>query len=88
MEIKNYVENAVITTAREQTANDKHISHCKRCFMDVVVYALNKLKPMYAVSDEGYIFTEVKLDSTQMKAEITVAVLEGIKKVKEHPHHT
>jgi len=56
--------------------------------MDVVVYALNKLKPMYAVSDEGYIFTEVKLDSTQMKAEITVAVLEGIKKVKEHPHHT
>jgi len=88
MEIKNYVEDAVIAVAREQTAKDEHISHCERCFMDVVVYALNKLKPMYAVSDEGYIFTEVKLDSTQMKAEITVAVLEGIKKVKEHPHHS
>jgi len=88
MEIKNYVEDAVIEIAREQTAKDRHISHCERCFMDVVVYALNKLKPMYSVSDAGYIFTEVKLGTQQMRAEITVAVLEGIKQVKEHPHHS
>lgn len=52
---------------------------------DVVVYALNRLPPMYVVTDEGMAVTEATLDLPQQRTAIDVKVLEGIRQVVRMP---
>ncbi len=54
---------------------------CDACRGDVLVFALNRLAPHYVATPQGEVFTEVRLDSDQEKANLDVALLEAFRKV-------
>jgi competence protein ComFB len=58
---------------------------CPVCREDVLVYALNRLPPHYVAGVEGRVLTEVTLEKDQSRAEIEVALMEGIRKVSLSP---
>ena len=74
--------------AEKEVAKEPHLSQCSECLEDVIAYSLNRLKPMYAISDTGHIITEVNLTMPGLRAQVLAIVHEAIKKVKEHPRHS
>ena len=60
---------------------------CAVCRSDVIAYALNRLPPKYVVSDTGRMM--VKLDSyaSQFRADVTAALSDAIRQVRNNPRH-
>lgn len=58
---------------------------CNGCRDDVIVYALNKLPPRYVTARRGAVLTHVRLQGEQEQADISVALIEGFKRVMHHP---
>lgn len=83
MKIKNYLEDYVEEIAREQLNKIPELANNEKTLMDVMALVLNKLSPMYVVTDMGRIITEVKLSSDQIRAKVLAAVLNAIKKIKK-----
>ncbi|MCD6399971.1 late competence development ComFB family protein [candidate division WOR-3 bacterium] len=83
MKIKNYLEEYVEEIAREQLNKIPELANNEKTLMDVMALVLNKLSPMYVVTDMGRIITEVKLSSDQIRAKVLAAVLNAIKKIKK-----
>jgi len=84
MKIKNYLEDYVEEIAREQLNKIPELAYNERALMDVMALVLNKLSPMYVVTDMGRIITEVKLSSEQIRAKVLAAVLNAIKKIRKN----
>jgi len=84
MKIKNYLEDYVEEIAREQLNKIPELAYNDRVLMDVMALVLNKLSPMYVVTDMGRIITEVKLSSEQIRAKVLAAVLNAIKKIRKN----
>jgi hypothetical protein len=65
---------------------------CPVCRDDVLVYALNRLRPHYVAQRPGQIITSVSMDSDQERADAAVVLMDGFRKVKAgprpefHPH--
>jgi competence protein ComFB len=87
MEIRNYLEDIVKRIADELMNKDRDFCNCSQCRSDVFTFSLNHLKPKYADTVKGHALTAVDIESEQVQAEVTVQVLEAIKKVKEQPNH-
>jgi len=83
MKIKNYLEEYVEEIAREQLNKIPELANNEKTLMDVMALVLNKLSPMYVVTDMGRVITEVKLSSDQIRAKVLAAVLNAIKKIKK-----
>ncbi|MGN1415884.1 MAG: late competence development ComFB family protein [Oscillospiraceae bacterium] len=60
---------------------------CEKCYLDMLAYALNNLKPMYVNSKEGELFSKVKSMSYQSCVDIDVAVATAINIVASSPRH-
>ena len=60
---------------------------CDMCRADVLAFALNKLPPKYVVSTSGDVFGRMQTTTTQMLAEITVALTSAVEMVKKRPRH-
>ena len=58
---------------------------CDVCRDDVLVYALNRVKPRYVSQLMGEVVTNVSLSQDQAVADITVALVEGFRKVSASP---
>lgn len=58
---------------------------CHICREDVYVYALNRLPPRYVTTAQGKAVTDVNLDRDQERAQIDVAVIDGVRKVSQAP---
>jgi competence protein ComFB len=58
---------------------------CEVCRDDVIVYALNRLPPRYSTQRRGAVLQHVRLQKEQEQADISVAVIEGIKRVMKSP---
>lgn len=54
---------------------------CDACRGDVLVFALNRLAPHYVSTRAGEILTELSLHSDQERAKLSVALLDGLRKV-------
>jgi competence protein ComFB len=87
MEIKNYLEEIVVRIADSLIKKDKDFCKCERCRTDVITYTLNNLRPKYASNVTGQALTAVDIESEQIQAEVTVKVLDAMKKVKKNPRH-
>ena len=55
------------------------------CRDDVLVFALNRLPPRYVTQPTGEVLTSVTMGSDQPKADISVVLLEGFKRVHADP---
>ena len=60
---------------------------CEKCYLDMLAYALNNLKPMYVNSKEGELFSKVRSMSYQSSVDIDVAVASAINIVSSSPRH-
>ena len=89
--LKNYTEVAVAEmlprVLEEYRKQNPGVCDCERCREDIMAIALNRLPPRYVVTDEGTIYTKVIFDQIGGRAEVTAAILQGIKVVSAHPRH-
>jgi competence protein ComFB len=83
--VKNLQEIAV----RREYEVLKHTMHefcgCDLCRDDVLVYALNRLPPRYVAQQAGEVITQVSLETDQPKADVSVVILEGMRRVHSGP---
>lgn len=87
MQLKNYMEEATDSTIDEILARRDDVCKCDRCKMDIKALALNHLPPKYVVTDRGYVYTKVNELENQFKADITVAVTNALKIIRDNPRH-
>ena len=87
MDIKNFVEDGVASYTDEAIAGDVDFCRCRRCRLDVMALALNKLKPKYVVSPKGYAFARMEELEAQFLADTIIAVRKAMVIVRENPHH-
>ena len=87
MQLKNYMEEAVDGTIEEILAHRDDVCTCDRCKLDIKALALNHLPPKYVVTDMGYVYTKVNELENQFKADITVAVTNALKIIRDNPRH-
>ena len=84
-QIRNAVEDHAVEAYGRLVGHYPDFCGCETCRLDVLVFALNRLPPRYAVGREGAVLTDVALDKDQSRAAIDVAVMEGIRKVHLAP---
>jgi competence protein ComFB len=87
LQLKNYMEEATDSTIEEILARRDDVCKCDRCKMDIKALALNHLPPKYVVTDRGYVYTKVNELENQFTADITVAVTNALKIIRDNPRH-
>ncbi len=85
--MKNVLEPMVAREYAELLLAMPGVCRCALCREDVLVYALNRLPPRYVSTLAGEVLSEVHMDADQGRADITVALLEGIRVVAASPRH-
>jgi competence protein ComFB len=58
---------------------------CDMCRDDVLVYALNRLSPRYVAQPTGEVLAHISLASDQPKADMSVVILDGMRRVHSDP---
>ncbi len=53
---------------------------------DVLVYALNRVPPHYVATTRGEVMTRMEMLRDQLRADATVALMEGFRFVAARPH--
>ena len=81
------MEDVVLEVYRDFTSKNPQICSCERCSVDTMVIALKKLRGMYAVSQEGEIFTKVSREDRQIRADALVVIIEAAQIVAKQPNH-
>ena len=84
----NEAENVAIEELERQLSLDTEnaICKCQECILDIVAFALNKLKPGYRSSFKGVIYAQSLYDG-EYKSEVEKAIQEAIDVVKKYPSH-
>ncbi|MFC1639971.1 late competence development ComFB family protein [Gemmatimonadota bacterium] len=83
--VKNLQEEAVKQRYEELKLTMPEFCGCEMCSDDVLVYALNRLQPRYVAQPTGEVITHVSLGSDQPKADISVVILDGMRRVSSEP---
>lgn len=83
--MKNLQEEAVRREYEELRGTIPDFCGCDMCRDDVLVYALNRLSPRYVAQRTGEVLTQVSLESDQPKADISVVILDGMRRVHSDP---
>jgi len=83
--VKNLQEDAVRRKFEELKPTMPEFCGCEMCCDDVLVYALNRLSPRYVAQPTGEVITNVSLESDQPKADMSVVILEGMRRVSAEP---
>lgn len=67
----------------------KDFCGCNVCQDDVVVYALNRLKPHYVTQRRGAVLQHLEMQKDQETADVSVALLAGFRlvSVRPRPNH-
>jgi competence protein ComFB len=58
---------------------------CDTCRDDVMVFALNRIPPHYVTQRRGAVLQHLKMQRDQELADISVALLEGFRRVIKSP---
>ncbi len=58
---------------------------CTPCKEDVLVYTLNRLPPRYVAQRAGEVISNIALEADQSKTDVSVLLLEAMRKVKAQP---
>ena len=83
--MKNVIEELVRREYEQLAPTVEGFCGCDMCRDDVMVYALNRLKPRYVTRRLGEVLTNVDLSEHQPKADVAVILLDGFRVVKATP---
>ena len=84
--LKNHMED-IVAKAVDQYMPQTDMCHCIKCRMDVMALALNRLSPVYVVTDMGNLFASIDSTYVQNQVNAEIAVLKAIELVKNSPKH-
>ena len=87
MELKNYMEDVVVSVYDDYANHHDDFCRCSQCRLDVIALALTRLRGMYAATPEGEILIRILRDDRQVRADALVAVMEAVRTVAERPNH-
>lgn len=87
MELKNFMEDLVLQQLDNIIASNPDMCDCKQCRHDIAAMALTSLPARYVVTPKGETYTRIQFLEQQYSIDIIRAIMEGIKIVKNHPHH-
>ena len=87
MKLVNTMERAVKEQFEDMKDHFLDFCWCERCRYDVLALTLNCLPPTYVVSEEGEIFSRTATLRQQYQADIAVALVQAVIKVKADPRH-
>lgn len=79
------VENLVIEEYDKVVATVEDFCGCEMCREDVLVYTLNRLPPQYVAQPTGEVLARVSAQADQSRADISVMLLDGMRKVRAAP---
>jgi len=83
--MRNMVEDVVAMQFAELLPTVKNACGCAVCREDVMVFALNRLHPHYVATIRGEVLSKLEMGADQGRADVAVAILEGIRHVKAAP---
>ena len=87
MKIQNYMEDVVHDELELLLAERDDLCKCNKCQMDMMVWALNRLPPKYVITDKGRLYTKLKEQEVQFKADVVKELTKAIEFVKKNPKH-
>jgi competence protein ComFB len=87
MKIQNYMEEVVQDELEVLLSERPNVCKCQKCRCDMMLYALNRLPPRYVLSDRGRVFTRLKEQEIQFKADVIKEVSKAIDTVSRNPQH-
>lgn len=65
----------------------KSVCTCQRCRDDMLAYALNNLKPLYATTERGETIFKASNLAPQVNTDIITAITKAIEVVGKNPRH-
>jgi competence protein ComFB len=83
--VKNVVEEIVTREYEKMRPGMSGFCGCEACRDDVLVYALNRVKPRYVSQLMGEVVTNVSMSQDQAVADVTVGLVEGFRRVQASP---
>jgi competence protein ComFB len=87
MAIVNIVEKIIWDNIDSVIGQKEGTCGCDTCKIDIVAYALNKLKPHYAATDKGAAITRAHFIETQFYLDLIIVLTEAVEKVNANPRH-
>lgn len=87
MIIHNYMEDAVKHVLEGLLASKKEVCKCPKCKLDIVALALNQLPSKYVVTETGRMYTKLKEQEIQFRADIIRELTKAITTVSSKPRH-
>ncbi|HZJ58087.1 MAG TPA: late competence development ComFB family protein [Clostridia bacterium] len=84
--LKNYVEELVTNMLDELSVRGDFCT-CRRCRLDMIAYALNRIPAKYVVTQTGEVYTKISHLEQQLEVDITVALTQAIETVSKNPRH-
>jgi competence protein ComFB len=85
--MKNIIEGVVRELHGELRLTHPGFCACTKCADDVVALVLNHSQPRYATTDTGWALANLEVWSDERRAELSVLVLDAMRKVAESPRH-
>lgn len=87
MEIHNYMEDMVRAELEQLLVEIDDICKCQKCICDMMVWALNRIPPRYVVTSKGRMFTKLREQEIQFKADVIRELTKAIIYVSKNPQH-
>ncbi len=84
--LKNHMED-IVTKAVDCYIAQTDMCRCEKCRLDVMALALNRLAPVYVVTDKGDLFASIDSTYVQNQVNAEIAVLKAIELVRNSPKH-
>lgn len=85
--MKNIVEEVVREAHAQLLPTSTAFCACRQCTDDVVTYVLNQLRPRYTNTARGWALANLELRSDQGRADLSVRVLDAMRRVAAAPRH-
>jgi competence protein ComFB len=83
--MKNVTEQLVARAYQELLPSVPELCHCDVCREDVLVYTLNRLSPHYTSTLKGEVVSQLELEAGQGSIDVTVVLLDGMRRVADAP---
>ncbi|MCX7927063.1 MAG: late competence development ComFB family protein [Candidatus Omnitrophica bacterium] len=87
MKIQNYMEEVVADELEILLSERDDVCKCQKCRYDMMVWALNRLPPKYVITDRGRLYTKLKEQEIQFKADVVKELTRAINFVAKNPKH-
>ncbi len=84
--IRNRAAEQVYQRVDKLLEEREDVCKCSTCVLDLVAFTLNRVTPHYTISILGDLHPD-QIRAKKLQVEIDLALLAGLKRLQEHPHH-